>query len=61
MPVVQCFSGGTAAANLIYACVQPGQIHLATAAGTTDVEVFPAPTGMFVPFAVQIGIPGGQT
>ena len=77
MPVLQCFSGGTAAANLLYACVQPAQIHLANAAGTTDVEVYPgstyilggtasaiyaaAPTGTFVPFAVQVGIPGGQT
>ena len=77
MPILQCFNGGVAAANLIYACVQPGIIHLANAAGTTDVEVYPgvtyilggtasaiyaaAPTGMFVPFAVQVGIPGGQT
>lgn len=77
MPILQCFNGGVAAANLIYACVQPAQVHLANAAGTVDYELFPgvtyiiggtasaiynaAPTGTFVPFAVQVGIPGGQT
>jgi hypothetical protein len=97
MPILQAFSGGTAAANLLYVCVQPGQVHLASG----DYEVSPlgtygsgpntgfagagptigvppaatfvlggaansalmaaAPTGMFVPFLVQVGIPGGPT